>query len=360
MDVRKLAWGFAASLAVLSLVQVGRTAEPERVTRPTGESFVTDNSCLGSGCADNCCAEACCQPCWQAYAEFLYLRPRNAGLEYAVPIDGSIAQGAVPLQVGRTGTVDPQFEPGFRVGFSTQFDGCSSVGASYTHYENGTDDSISVDPPYVIRSMVAHPSSFDAAADWLSASAHQQIDFDIADIDYRRVFMCGDRYTASYLLGVRYVNLKQSFDSQFDSIITGNVNSNVNFDGGGIRLGLEAERHAACHNIFLYGKASASLLGGEFRGNYLQGASTDPVIAETTWNEARFVSILDCELGVGWTSCNDHVRLSAGYMFSGWLNVVKTSEFISAVQANNYHGPNQVDGNGLVFDGLVTRAEFRW
>ena len=51
---------------------------------------------------------------------------------------------------------------------------------------------------------------------------------------------------------------------------------------------------------------------------------------------------------------------SAGYMVNGWLNVVKTPEFIAAVQANQYHGPDKINGNGLVFDGLVTRVEYRW
>ena len=152
----------------------------------------------------------------------------------------------------------------------------------------------------------------------------------------------------------------RSSASQFEPIIRENVDTDVNFDGAGIRLGLEGERTANCCNVFVYGKASASFLGGEFQGNYLQSSADNPAIAETDWREARLVSILDCEVGVGWTSCDGHVRASAGYMVSGWLNVVKTPEFIAAVQANQYHGPDKIDGNALVFDGLVTRLEVRW
>jgi hypothetical protein len=92
---------------------------------------------------------------------------------------------------------------------------------------------------------------------------------------------------------------------------------------------------------------------------YLQGSINDPVIVQTDWSEARCVSILDAELGVGWMSCNGHVRASAGYMFSGWMNVAKQSEFIASVQRNDYHGPDKISGNGLVFDGLVAHLEFR-
>ena len=141
------------------------------------------------------------------------------------------------------------------------------------------------------------------------------------DLDYRHVFLCDNRYSLNYLVGIRYANLTQSFRSQFDSIISENVNTDVNFDGAGFRLGLEGERYSPCHVIFLYGKASASFLGGEFRGNYLQTSTNDPIVAETSWKEARFVSILDCEVGVGWTGCNGHVKASAGYMLSIWTNV---------------------------------------
>ncbi|NLF08594.1 MAG: hypothetical protein GX594_11540, partial [Pirellulaceae bacterium] len=106
--------------------------------------------------------------------------------------------------------------------------------------------------------------------------------------------------------------------------------------------------------------AYASFIGGEFRGDYLQGSTNDPLIVQTDWKEARLVSILDCEVGLGWTSCAGGLRISAGYMVNAWLNTVKTSEFISAVQANHYHGPDKVEGNGLVFDGFVGRVELRW
>ena len=52
-------------------------------------------------------------------------------------------------------------------------------------------------------------------------------------------------------------------------------------------------------------------------------------------------------MGVGWTGCNGHVKASVGYMMSGWLNAVKSAEYIAAVQANQYHGPNKVNGGAI-------------
>ena len=325
-------------------------AEPQ----PPAKACGTDNGCCPNSCSDK---YKCTR--WEFFGEFLYLRPLNAGVEYAVPFNGPISAGQVPLEMGRTASVNPSFSPGFRAGGAFWLDDCATIGAAFSHYENNVNDAIATNAPTVIRSMVIHPSSLDADADWLAASAHQYIRFDLADIEYRRVFYTSESSTINYLVGLRYANLKQQFDSQFESIITENVNTQIDFEGGGFRLGLEAAHEGRC-NFSVYSKAYASFLGGEFRGSYLQSSTVDPVIAQTDWKEARFVSILDCEVGIGWRSCNGRVRASAGYQVSGWMNVVKTGEFISSVQANKYHGPDKINGNGLVFDGLVANIEYNW
>ncbi len=340
------------SLALASTI----VAKEETILPPPGPQSPCAEAC---DCEPICCPTNC-ERGLQVYGDLLYLRPRNDGLEYAVPINGPITPGTVPVQVGRTASLDPQIAPGFRVGGGIDFDCCSNLSATFTYYACNVDDSISTDAPFVLRSMVVHPSTADAAYDWLSATAHEAITFNIADIDYRHQFYCSERSSLTYLVGLRYANLKQDFSSQFEPIITENVDASVDFDGGGFRLGLEGVRYSACRNIFIYGKAAASFLGGEFRADYLQSNANNPLVAATDWKEARMVSILDCEVGLGWASEGGHVRISAGYMVSGWLNVVKTPEFIASVQANQYHGPDKIDGNALVFDGLVSRLEFRW
>jgi hypothetical protein len=48
-------------------------------------------------------------------------------------------------------------------------------------------------------------------------------------------------------------------------------------------------------------------------------------------------------------------------MYSGWYNVVKQNEFISAVQDNNFvsNGISTYD-SAITFDGLTARVEVRW
>ena len=128
----------------------------------------------------------------------------------------------------------------------------------------------------------------------------------------------------------------------------------------GLRFGLEGERRSQC-GLFAYGKTAASLLGGVFRTNYLQlqeGAELSQ--AETAWKQGRFVTILDAELGLGWASSGGHFKGSVGYTVSGWLNMVKTGDFISSVQANKYNGPDKLGDTSLTFDGLTGRIELMW
>jgi len=66
------------------------------------------------------------------------------------------------------------------------------------------------------------------------------------------------------------------------------------------------------------------------------------------------VSILDLELGIGWSTPGGRLRMTGGYMVNSWFNTVTTADFIGAVQRNDF---TDLDDT-LTFDGLVVRAEF--
>ncbi len=295
----------------------------------------------------------CTSPCWRFYGEFMYIRARNAELPFAVPIDA--VGGNPPIQVGPTAVLDPEYNPGFRVGLGRAWDCCSHIKLEYSHYESNVFGQSSIPAPDVIRSMVLHPGTAGAAADWNGARANYGIDFDLADLDYRRIWDCSDLYTIRYLIGMRYAGLTQNFRSTFLGLANNTANADVRFDGGGIRLGLEAERHAANSGLMLYGRAVASFVAGDFRTQYEQRQLGVPV-AYNSWKAGRVISMLDLEIGIGWVSQCDTVRFNAGYMMSGWYNTVTTSEYIGAVQANDFSGMGQL----LSFDGLTARVELRF
>src|SRR5262245_59204189 len=94
-----------------------------------GACDAAGGACGVSGCTS-------CEPCgglWAhtctVYASALYLRPRNADVAYAVPIDGPITQNppSNPLQVGPVGIVDPDYEMGFDAGINLALNSMTSL-----------------------------------------------------------------------------------------------------------------------------------------------------------------------------------------------------------------------------------------
>ena len=144
------------------------------------------------------------------------LRPRDAEVAYAVPIDGAIVPPPDnPIQVGPVAMVDPDYSSGFRVGGSWALDQCTSIVATYTFFESHTSNAVAVDAPIVLRSLVTHPGTLNAAADYLAASADLNVDFQTADLDYRAIWWLGECSVVNWSVGARYAQLTQEFDSLF-------------------------------------------------------------------------------------------------------------------------------------------------
>ncbi len=314
------------------------------------------------GSAGRICGEACggdCGAAWAYFGEFLYLRARGVEVPYAVPIDGPVvAPPSFPVQGGPVATADPDYQAGFRAGAVRTLDEQASLRGTYTFYESQTTDTVAISSSssYVLRSLVTHPGTWTAASDGLDAQATYDIDFQIADVDYRCVFCCGPQHALAYFGGVKYVHLEQEFAAQYAVLGTELVNSRINFDGGGFRLGLEGERRGRALGLLVYGRAAANFVAGEFHADYLQRDASRGVVVNTQLTESRLITILDLELGVGWTTSDDRFRVTVGYMVSGWLNTVQTDEWIQGVQNNQFGNLSDT----LTFDGFTTRVEMRF
>jgi hypothetical protein len=169
----------------------------------------------------------------------------------------------------------------------------------------------------------------------------------------------------NYLLGARYANLEQQYASAYGGTGVAHLTrSDVRFDGGGIRFGLDGERHHGHTGFLLYGRGVVSMVAGQFRTSYQYTTDTSPLdtnIIDTAWKADRIVTMLDLELGVGWQSQCGHLRVTSGYMISSWFNTVTTDQWIRSVSRNNFVGqPDGMSYDTLMFDGLTVRAEYRF
>lgn len=292
------------------------------------------------------------------FGDFLFVRPRNAEVSYALPIDGVVALGD-EVPVGPVSVVDQQYEPAFRAGVILRITDGASIRGQYTYFRSENSDAVTINAPNVLRSLVTHPNTANAATDTQDANARQDIDFDLVDIDYRGLIIgcesCGDAKCAILLNGIvggRYVNFEEEFTSTFPDVVTTMVATNIDFQGGGVRFGLEGEHHATSTGFFVYGSGVANLMVGEFNADYQQNSSNNGLEANTSWNAGRIVPSIDLEAGLGWVGPRRRLKFSGGYLVSTWFNVVTTDDWIDAVQANEF---NDLSGT-ITFDGLVARA----
>jgi hypothetical protein len=323
-------------------------------------------------CGGATCVKACCLPPWAhrtgIFGEYLLLRSNEGEVAYGVLADNVGSVGENIIQQSRVFTVDPDYSSNYRLGGTLALSSCSSIQLTFTDYYGSDSDAVSFDPAQVgnarIFPLSLHPFPQNAAQPTLDAAARSAISFETVDIDYRSVWWANQLGALNYLVGARYANLDQRYGSMYTATgIEHQTRSDVGFDGGGIRFGLDGERHHGHTGLLLYGRSILSLVAGEFRARYQYQRDVDPGVnlIDTAWEADRIMTMVDLELGVGWQSRCGHFRVTSGYMISSWFNAVTTDQWIRSVSRNNFVGqPDGMSYDTLMFDGLTVRAEYRF
>ncbi len=287
-------------------------------------------------------------------ADFLYLTAREVDLAYATHVDGPIANAA-PLAPSRL--VDPDHEPGFRLGGAVALDSWTSITATFWYFRSQVSNSLML-PVNTgwIRSDTTHPTTAAIANDSLFASASDEIEFAMGDLAYRGLICGACDFSWNLLLGVRYAQLDQRFRGQY--LIGGatTVDTEIEFNGLGPRFGLEGERRLD-GGLLVYGHVFGNLLLGALSTDYIQQNATAGVQARADIDDDfRIVPQGELELGVGWQNSTDRLHVRAGYYLGTWFNVVTTPVWIDSVRTNN--GSNLHES--LIFDGMRMQMEYRF
>jgi hypothetical protein len=321
------------------------------------QSPLMEGSLMQASCNTPCVevpTPICCLPPWAhrsgTFGELLILRARDADVTYAVPVNANVPQGDL-------GVLDPEYDLGFRVGLTKALDYTSSVSLSYTGYFSDQSDRVDVNAPFSLIKSLVHPNEANAGTNVLSAFGDHDIDYQLVDLDYRFVVLSNECTAANFFIGGRFGRLDQKLDVFYTGAgLTEKISTGLEFKGAGVRIGGDIEHHMR-RGIYAYGRTSGSLLAGKFDADYLHSSNVDPVRVASAWEAGRMVSMLDLELGAGWQH-HSGWRLSGGYLFSSWIGVVKTDEWIGAVQNNagNYRDLS----DSLTFDGFVGRLEYRF
>jgi hypothetical protein len=292
-----------------------------------------------------------------AFADLLYWRVRGTDVIYGQPRDGI---GILAVPRGEQGIVQPDYAAGFRVGGEFALSECSSIEASYLWWQNQSHSHLEAPAGTVIHSALTLPQTANAAADSLSASANTSFTLQVVDGVFKHT-LCTDHshYAVNWLAGARFAHLSEELHGDFTILGATAVDTHINFDGAGPRVGLEGEL-VGKSGLMVFGRGAANLLAGHFGAEYTQQNVFAGVQGATNYRSDRIVPVLELELGVGWTSEGGNLRASAGYYVAGWFNSFTTPDLIQGVQANNF----ATNGNNLrdtiTFDGVMGRLEFRF
>jgi hypothetical protein len=380
--VKKEARGLLASRIAAMAEPVQEQLEQPVAQEPAADTFVpatfqnaswsdfsnetlatTSSNTLSSSCGEGNCSscDCCIDPMWchraSVFADVLYLRPGNIDYIYAVEQTGPLPTDS---PTGPTGRVGFDADLGFRVGFSIPMSDCSSIVASYTWFETDTQDRITAIAPNVLVFQPGDPSIPNVGTTSIESSANYYIRFQQFDVDYRALLYGTCDSAVNYFAGVRYANLNQNFRAQQDIGVPfglATVNTEIDFDGFGIGFGLDGIRRSEYSGLLVYGKASSSFVGGEFKADYREVSQFGPnSIIANSLVDFRVMTILQTELGVGWQSCCGRIRATAGYQVAGWFNALTTGTYILGVQNREFSELFEA----ISFDGFVGRLEYRF
>ena len=224
---------------------------------------------------DDCQLITCgCTPWWAhrsgGFGELLYLSPASADLIYVREQTGPNPNAS---PTGPLGISNIDAHAGFRVGLGYAFTDCCSLVASYARWDGDTFSQTDATNPYVLDSLLIHPSTATTGAASLSATADQLVNFQVVDAMFRKVYKSTDCSVINWNAGLRYGNLEQGLiGTQTVAVATGltTVTTDVDFSGWGVIGGLDAERRARESGFLIYGKAFGSLLAGDWYADYTQ------------------------------------------------------------------------------------------
>lgn len=341
---------------------------PHPAVAPVAQASTAQQPCAG-GCPPGTCPQCVPCPCacvnpfehkCNVYGEYLYIRAFDIDMAHGIQQNGVGGLGTAPA--GEVGTLQPQFDSGFRFGGELSCDCCSGVRAAYTQYDTSTDNRIDAPPGIggTTASLVLFPNTVTAASTFDFLVAHYDIRFKLADVEYSVLLSGSDVAALNFDIGARYAHLDQGF-SQLGEFAgaTGEelTTTTIGFDGGGLRTGFDGAWRLHNSRFALYGKGYANIIFGQFNSHYLQhNVTTDTDEAFSHWTDSRVMPILEYEAGLQWVSCSGCCRLSAGYLTSFWFNAVDTGEWVRAVQTQNFTNV----GNTIAFTGLSAHAEVRF
>jgi hypothetical protein len=348
------------------------------------EGYCGEGCCEGEcGCGDGCCnsCDSCgwpgwCNLCagpgqpapWYVTAEYLYVRANVSSAPAFLDQDSDNA-------IDTFHELDFQYQSSYRFGAGYKLPCCGEeVRFLFTRMTSSADDSAT-------GANIHGPFETSPGPDG-TFTAHGQIDAKSYDVEFAKTIPlggccqsgCGDgcnsccrpscpAWDITWEGGFRFaqVDLDRTYASDNPEIaLTRTANSNISFDGGGPRFGVEGRRYFGQRQwCSAYLKGDISLLLGHVNVRDRRVSTTDDNPTTTELQTADFRNIIpvtEIETGLT-TQLTSRVTFTTGYLFSAWHDLGFRDEFDFSTTPTFLETTFDT-ANVLGFDGFFAKFEF--
>jgi hypothetical protein len=280
--------------------------------------------------------------------DYLYVKPRRRLQDYVIvdPFnDGRVA--------GTIESVDWGWRSAFRIGGGVQLAYGLEVAFYYTYLHDASQAAAFAPDGGTLFATLTHPGTVDQVT---SAFAATSFNYNLFDLEVSKTFRLADCFGVRVFGGSRSARIDQNLNALYDGNTANKdfVASQVRFNGGGARLGLEGIWHPG-DGWGLYARGAASLVLGDFKSHLseVNNAGTT-VLVDITERFDKVLPVLELGFGVsyqyrGW-------RVTAGYEYTNWFGLADLPDFV-----DDFHQGKFVHRvSDISIDGLVVRVEYRY
>jgi len=252
--------------------------------------------------------------------EYLLLRPRRGAFDFGI---ADPANDFIPG--GKLESLNYELRSGVRASIGYRFkDSPWGVSMAYTFLRSSADRTLNAPTGGLIYPTLTRPGLTDEVG---SAVAQSSLEYNVFDLEVGRRFHVDERLNVRAFGGVRFANIRQDFDVQYDryDANVARVMTSSNFDGFGPLLGSEATL-SVFRGFQLYARGSGALLTGKLvnpitetnNGGITQYASLD-------YRTRRVIPVMGMGIGGGWQHKNVSVRV--GYEITNWFGLIDQPRF---------------------------------
>ncbi len=265
-------------------------------------------------------------------ADFMLMRPRRRPHDFAI-VD---PYGNGPAVQGNVAHFDWETVGAYRLGLGYQFNHGFEFGASYTYVHSKDNQSIAAPAGGTIFATQSAPFTFDGASGVVGSS---NLDLDVIDVEFAKRLEACEGLSLRLAGGARIGTIQQKTALAYDFSAVGfgisNVNSRIQFDGIGPRIGGEGW-YKVFGGFGLYGKAYGSLMSGNFKTHldqFVNSGRTNAINIEDSFKKVIPVT----ELGVGFGWKGDHMTFLLGWELQNYFGMVDIIDFPSGTSFKPFY-----------------------